>query len=180
MFELCWMWIFPWIKLTWHSCSMWDKLGWLNGFWDFLCKGLSSFNWKGLSHSYAWSCSLCEKRTSFGKSFAPDLSLENSPESYLCFWLALLHTLSYFFFLFRSHSSSLVMVFYSISSTIDEVLTINPSANVFVFGDFNVYHRDWLTYSGETDRAGKLSYNFSTVCMFLSCHVHVSEWIHTL
>ena len=31
------------------------------------------------------------------------------------------------------------MVFYSISSNIDEVLLINPSA-VFVFGDFSVHH----------------------------------------
>ena len=33
----------------------------------------------------------------------------------------------------------------SISSNIDEVLLINPSVNVFVFGDFNVHHKDWLT-----------------------------------
>ena len=26
-FQFCWMWIFPWIKLSRHSCSMWDKLG---------------------------------------------------------------------------------------------------------------------------------------------------------
>ena len=26
----------------------------------------------------------------------------------------------------------------------DEVLLINPSANVFVFGDFNVHQKDWL------------------------------------
>ena len=38
---------------------------------------------------------------------------------------------------------------------------INPSANVFVFGDFNVHHKDWLTYSGGTDRPGELCYNFS-------------------
>ena len=30
----------------------------------------------------------------------------------------------------------------------DEVLSINPSANVFFFGDFNVHHKDWLTYFG--------------------------------
>ena len=53
------------------------------------------------------------------------------------------------------------MVFDSISSNIDEVLLINPSANVFVFGDFNVHHKDWLTYSGGTDRPGELCYNFS-------------------
>ena len=33
-----------------------------------------------------------------GLPFAWDLSLENSPDSYLCFRLALLHSLSYFFF----------------------------------------------------------------------------------
>ena len=29
------------------------------------------------------------------------------------------------------------------------------------FGDFNVHHKDWLTYSGETDSFGELCYNFS-------------------
>ena len=37
---------------------------------------------------------------------------------------------------------SLCIVFYSVSSNIDQVLLINPSANVFVFGDFNVHHKD--------------------------------------
>ena len=68
--------------------------------------------------------------------------------------------MSYLFFLYQSPSSSLCTVFDSISSNIDEVLSINPSANVFVFGDFNVHHKDWLTYSSETDRPGKLCYNF--------------------
>ena len=96
-----------------------------------------------------------------GLPFTRDLSLENSADSYLCFRLALLHSVSYFFFLYRSPSSLLCTVFYSISSNIEEVLSINPSANVFVFGDFNVHHKDWLTYSGETDRPGELCYNFS-------------------
>ena len=34
-------------------------------------------------------------------------------------------------------------------SNIDEILSINPSANVFVFGDFNIHNKDWVTYSGE-------------------------------
>ena len=53
------------------------------------------------------------------------------------------------------------MVFDSVSYNIDEVLLINLSANVFVFGDFNIQHKDSLTYSGKTDRSGKLCYNFS-------------------
>ena len=34
---------------------------------------------------------------------------------------------------------------------LDEVLSINSSANVFVFESYNVHHKDWLTYSGGTD-----------------------------
>ena len=34
-----------------------------------------------------------------GVSFAQDLSLETSADSYFCFGLALLHSVSYFFFL---------------------------------------------------------------------------------
>ena len=86
--------------------------------------------------------------------FAWDLSLENSADSYLCFKLALLH--SHFFFLYRSPSLSLCMVFDSISSNIGKVLLISSSANVFVFGDFNVHYKSWLTYSGGTDRPGEL------------------------
>ena len=43
---------------------------------------------------------------------------------------------------------------------------INPSANVFVFGDFNVHHKDWLTYSGGIDRPGELCYNVY-ICLYM-------------
>ena len=32
---------------------------------------------------------------------------------------------------------------------------------MFVFGDFNIHRKDWLNYSGGTDRLGELCYNFS-------------------
>ena len=51
-----------------------------------------------------------------GLPFAQDLSLENSADSYLCFRLALLHSVSYFFFLYQSPASSFCMVFDYISS----------------------------------------------------------------
>ena len=95
--------------------------------------------------------------------FAPDISLENSADSYLCFRVVLFYSVSYFFSLYRSPSSSLCTIFdsiSSISSNRDEVLSINSSA-VFVFGDFNVHHKDWLTYSVGTDRPGELCYSFS-------------------
>ena len=38
---------------------------------------------------------------------------------------------------------------------------INPCANVFVFVDFNIHHKVWLTYCGRTYRSGELCYNFS-------------------
>ena len=64
------------------------------------------------------------------------------------------------FFLYQSPFSSLYRVFDSISSNIGEILSINPSANAFVFGDFNVHHKDWLTNSGGTDSPGEQCYNF--------------------
>ena len=63
--------------------------------------------------------------------------------------------MSCFFFLYQSPSSSLCTVFDSISSNIDEVISINPSANVIIFGDFNVDHKDWLT-----SRNGEPFYSF--------------------
>ena len=47
-----------------------------------------------------------------GLPFAWDLSLENSADSYLCFRLALLHSVPYFFFLYQSPSSSLRTLFH--------------------------------------------------------------------
>ena len=61
-----------------------------------------------------------------GLPFSRDLSVECSTDSYFCFRLALLHSVSYFLFLYQSPFSSLWTVFYAISSNIDEVLSINP------------------------------------------------------
>ena len=84
--------------------------------------------------------------------------------------------MSYFFFLYRSPSLSLCTVSVSISSNIDDVLLINPSANVFVFGDFTVYLKDCLTYYGGADRPGELCNNFS-VSNDLTQLVNFPTWI---
>ena len=70
----------------------------------------------------------------------------------------------------------LCTIFDSVSSNIDEVLSINPFANVFVFGYFNIHHKDWLTYSGGTDRSGELCYNFSISNDFTQI-VNFPTWI---
>ena len=93
--------------------------------------------------------------------FAWDLSLETSADTCLCFQLALLHSMSYFFFLYQSVSSSLCIVFYSSSSNIDEFLSISPYITAFVFKEFNIHHKDQLTYFGGTDGPGELCFIFS-------------------
>ena len=90
-------------------------------------------------------------------SFSRDLSLENSADSYLRFRLALLHSVSYFFLIYQSPSLSLCTIFDAISSNIDKVISINLSAGVFDFGDSNVHHKDWLTYSGGTEISNDLT-----------------------
>ena len=111
-----------------------------------------------------------------GLPFAWDLSLENSMDSYLSFWMALLHSVSYFFFLHWLPSSTLCTVFSSISCNIDEVISVNLSANVFVFGNFNIHHKDWLSYSGGTDGPGEPCYNFYISNDFIQM-VNFSTWI---
>ena len=71
---------------------------------------------------------------------------------------------------------SLCTVCDSISSNIDEVLLINPSANVFAFTDFNTHFKDWLTYSGGTDRPGEFCYKFS-ISNDLTQMVNFPTWI---
>ena len=88
-----------------------------------------------------------------GLHFVGELSLENCMYSYLSGlqfdWLYF--CLSYSPLLYPSPSSSLCMAFDSVSSNLEGLLLIIQSANVFVFGDFNVHPKDWLTYSGRTD-----------------------------
>ena len=67
-----------------------------------------------------------------GLPFALELSLENPTDYYLCFQLALLHPVSYLFFLYQ-------LPFYL----------------------EDLHHKDYLTYSGATDRYGEFCYNFS-------------------
>ena len=57
-------------------------------------------------------------------------------------------------------------VFDAISSNRNGVLSINLSANVFVFGDFNIHHKDWVTYSGGTNRPGELKVSARSVQNF--------------
>ena len=76
---------------------------------------------------------------------------------YLLMFLTGFTSLSVFFFLYRLPFSSLCMVFDSISCSLDEVLLINPCANVFVFGDFkacvNYFLRNF--YSSPNDSLSK-------------------------
>ena len=106
---------------------------------NFSVRGYLPLIWKdSVTHMHGLALYVKE-----GLSFAQVISLENSVDSYLCFWQALLHSVSYFFFLYQSPSSSLCMVFDPILSNLEEVLLINSSASVFVFGDFDVHQRDW-------------------------------------
>ena len=104
---------------------------------------------------YAWSLSLKEGR---GTSFC----MGHRKLCRFSLFSISFTSLSVSLFLFWSPSWWFCMVFDSISSNIDnKILSINSSANVFVFGDFNIHHKDWLTYSGETGETWwMLSYFF--------------------
>ena len=50
----------------------------------------------------------------------------------------------YFYFLYRSPSSSSCSVVEAVSSNTDKVLILQPSANIMVCGDFNAHNTDWF------------------------------------
>ena len=127
---------------------MWNKFGQVEWYWQLICEGLSVFNLKILYYSCTWSCILCKERTSLSMGF-----ISRRLRSFCSwFWLILLHSMPYFFFLYWSLSLFLCTVLDPISSNINDVLSISPSANVFVFRNFNVHYKDWLSYSGGTNR----------------------------
>ena len=119
---------------------------------NFSVRGYLPLIWKD-SSTYAWSCSFCEGRT----SFCMGLMSRKLCNFLLMFSTGFTSLSVLFLFPLWTTFFSLWTVFDSISSNIDEVLLINSSANVFIFGDFNVHHKHWLTYSGGTDWPGELS-----------------------
>ena len=103
--------------------------------------GNFSINLKEFCYLYAWSCSFVKERL----PFSWDLSLEKSADSYAFVfrWLYLTQCLTSFFSI--NHLCLYVQFQNTISSiNIDKVLLINPFANKFVFGYFNVHHKDWM------------------------------------
>ena len=100
---------------------------------------------KGYLPSIWKDCSFCEEGASF--------CISRKLCGFLFMFSIGFHSVPYFFLLYWS-PSFFCTVFDAISSDIEEVLSINPSANRFVFGDFNVRHKDWLTYSGGVTYSG--------------------------
>ena len=118
-------------------------------------RGYLPFFPRGTCYSHAWSCTLCEWGTSFYKG-----RISRNLDRLLCIILTGFHSVSYLFFSI-DYFLLLVEGFDGISCNIDEVLSSNPLAKVFVFGDFNVCLKNWLTYSEGSGRPSKLCYNFS-------------------
>ena len=85
---------------------------------------------------------------------------ESPVHSFMCFRLALLHSTTFLFFLYRSPSNQDCSLIDNVSDCIDLALSNCPSANIVVFGDFNVHHSEWLS-SKTTDAAGTHTLNFS-------------------
>ena len=79
-----------------------DKLEWINRFWQFSVRGFLPLIRKD-STTHMHGLAVYEKE---GLPFAQDFSFENSTDSYLCFLLVLLHSVSYFFSLYQSPSLS--------------------------------------------------------------------------
>ena len=88
------------------------------------------------------------------------VALENRSFQFMVFSLCRTTSTHVFIFCYRSPNSD-SDIFSALSSCIDEALHMYPSANLSVFGDFNVHHKGWLTHSRSTDQLGISAFNFS-------------------
>ena len=110
---------------------------------NFSVRGYLPLIWKD-SSTHMHSASLCEGRT--------------------CFCMGLIsRKLCSFFLIFSTGFTSLsVLLLFLYQSplsfcTVFDSNVLIPSANVFVFGGFNVLHKDWHIYSGGADWPGDLT-----------------------
>ena len=77
------------------------------------------------------------------------------------------------------------MAFDSISSAIDKVFLANPSANVFVFGDFNAHQKDSYLISNDLTQMVNFptripdcdSHSPALLDLFLLMLVFVLQWL---
>ena len=155
------MWIFPWIKLSWHSCCMETNLNYLTDSRNFSVRGyLPLIRTVSVTHIHGLAVYMKQ-----GLPFAQDLSLENSAESYLCFWLALLHSVSYLFFFYQSRYVSLCTAF-------DSDGTDRPGEFCYILkgpysDDKRSYSDPWLC----------LSLSCSFEFLFSGASICVLQWI---
>ena len=135
--KFCWIWIFSWIKISRHACSLWNKLGWFND-----------------------SGNLSVRFAVYAKEelpFAQDLSTKFYLPSLLPnFQRGGLVRISR-----RRGGKKEEAVFFRGDWYPNAHHVLYQLTNVFALGEFNVPHKDWLTCSGGADRPGELCYNFS-------------------
>ena len=136
------------IGVSWtHSFPFWLWPLFNSMKWPYYQKDVNQINFKSHNHSLKLSftnirglrSNFVERESIFPRinslditDILLDLSLENSADSFLCFQLALLQSVSYFFLFHWSPSFPLCTVFGAFSANIDKALSINLSANVFL------------------------------------------------
>ena len=166
LFEFCWMWTFPSIKLSWHSCFIWEKLERLNWFWQFLCEGyLPSIGKDSITHMHGLTWLTCVERS----SFCTELISRKFADSHLRFPHGFTSLSVLLLFFYWSHSLSSCMIFDAISSS---MWRFSQSTHLIMYLSLetliNVHHKDWVTYSGVTDTPGELYISLlSSVCLSL-------------
>ncbi|XP_065640981.1 uncharacterized protein LOC136073297 isoform X1 [Hydra vulgaris] len=88
-----------------------------------------------------------------------EIRFKSFDHSFMCFRLAPLHSITFLFVLYHSPSSHDCTLLDVVSDQIDHALSLYPSANIVVVGDFNAHHTEWLG-SNTTDPAGTKAFNF--------------------
>ena len=90
-----------------------------------------------------------------------DTSKEDPDLPFMCFRVALVHSTTFVFALYRPQADG-VAVLERIAGMIDGILSEHPSANIHICGDFNIHNEEWLVHSNKTDVEGRFCHDFAT------------------
>ena len=105
---------------------------------------------------------------------------EDSRFEFLSFVAHLKKSTLLLFFLYRSPSAT-CEILDVISDKLDNLLAKYPSAQVAIFGDFNVHNKEWLTFSRTTDTNGQAAEAFAisqNLVQIVSCPTRVPDRIN--
>lgn len=93
------------------------------------------------------------------ESCVRDLQNEDPEIPFICFRLGFVHSNVLYIFIIQNDD---IIMIDKIAEKIDNTSSqIISSSTIYIYGDFNIPHKEWLVHTNITDEEGKYSHDLS-------------------